>query len=54
MRITVDLDEREIEKIKKSTGIHEISSAAVKALREDLKQLEKQRFLKTVLMVFPA
>lgn len=54
MRITVDLDEREIEKIKKSTGIQEISPAVVQGLREHLKQLEKQRFLKTVLMVFPA
>ena len=49
MRITVELDENEIDKIKKTTGIRKTSPAVRKALQNYLKHMERQRFLQSVL-----
>ncbi|MDP6359609.1 MAG: type II toxin-antitoxin system VapB family antitoxin [Planctomycetota bacterium] len=49
MRITVDLDEADIEKIRKATGTKKASAAVRQALRNYLMQLDRHRFLKGIL-----
>jgi hypothetical protein len=49
MRITVEIDENDIENIKRTTGIQKTSPAVKQALKNYLKHLERQRFLKSVL-----
>jgi len=49
MRVTIELDEKDIAKIKKTTGIQKISPAIRRACQEYLKSLEKKRFLASVL-----
>lgn len=48
MRLTVDIDEKELAAIQKATGVRKKSPAVRKAVEGYLYSLERQRFLKRV------
>ena len=49
MRITVDIDEKDLSRIQKITGIHKRSPAVRHALRAYLRETERKRFLQHIL-----
>ena len=49
MRITVDLDEKDLVSVQRATGIHKRSPAVRKAISDYVKDLEKKRFLTRVM-----
>ena len=49
MRITVEIDDRDLASIQKATGISKRSPAIRQALRSYLRDLEKRRFLRQIL-----
>ena len=49
MRITVDIDEKQLERIQKATGLRKRSPAVRRAIDDYVKEMEKKRFLKKVL-----
>lgn len=49
MRITVEIDEKQLNRIQKVTGIHKKSPAVRQAIANYLQELDKKRFLERVL-----
>ncbi len=49
MRMTIDIDDKELLQIQKATGVRKKSPAVRRALQDYLKEQEKKRFLKDVL-----
>ena len=49
MRITVDIDEQELAKIQKVTGIRKRSPAVRHAVQGYIREMERKRFLQGVL-----
>ena len=49
MRITVDLDEKDIAVVRRLTGIRKKSPAVALAVQEFIRQKERELFLKKVL-----
>lgn len=49
MRITVDLDEKDLASVQRATGIRKRSPAVRKAISDYVKDLEKKRFLTRVM-----
>ena len=49
MRITVDIDENQLDRIQKATGISKKSPAVRQAIDSYLRQLDRKRFLRRVL-----
>ena len=49
MRITVEIDDKDLASIQKATGIPKRSPAIRQALRSYLRDLEKRRFLRQIL-----
>lgn len=49
MRITVELDESQLREVSRLTGISKTSPAVAAAVREYIRQKEREAFLKSVL-----
>jgi Arc/MetJ family transcription regulator len=49
MRITVDIDEKDLASVLRATGIRKRSPAVRRALSDYLKDVEKKRFLQHVM-----
>ena len=49
MRITVDLDEKDLASVQRATGIRKRSPAVRKAISDYVKDLDKKRFLHHVM-----
>lgn len=49
MRITVELDEKDLASVQRATGIRKHSPAVRRAISEYVKALEKKRFLQRVM-----
>ncbi len=49
MRITVELDEKQIQEVSRLTGIAKKSPAVAEAVQEFIRQKEREAFLKSVL-----
>jgi len=49
MRITVDLDPKDLDEVSRLTGIDKKSPAVAQAVHEYLRQKEREAFLKSVL-----
>jgi metal-responsive CopG/Arc/MetJ family transcriptional regulator len=49
MRITVEIDEKQLDALRRYTGIQKKSPAVAEAIQEYICQKEKEKFLKRVL-----
>ena len=49
MRITVELDEKDLASVQRATGIRKRSPAVRQAIADYVKDLEKKRFLRRVM-----
>jgi len=49
MRITVDIDEKDLASVHRATGIHKRSPAVRQAIADYVKDMKKKRFLRCVM-----